>query len=77
MTLPSATELFGETVEGLELHNYPIKGGTAYWITQDIDNTRRKDQEHTLTIVWDDGEPFEPVTLEGEAELKLWTEHLA
>lgn len=76
MTLTKATELFGETVEGLELKSTPVAGGTAYWVTQTVDNTRRVYEEHTLTIIWDDGERMEPVTLEGDQELELWTKHL-
>lgn len=77
MEQPTATELFGETVEGMELHSKRIKNGTAYWVTQTVDNTRRIYEEHTFRILWDDGEPFETITLEGPDELKLWTEHLA
>lgn len=76
MDQPTATELFGETFEGLEVHSYPIKGGTAYWVTQVIDNTRRIYNQHTYRIIWDDGEEFDPIDIEDD-ELELWTKYLA
>lgn len=76
MTITKATELFGEYAEGFELHSHKIKNGIAYWITDTIDNTRRIYQEHTLTIIFDDGERGDTVTLEGDKELELWTKHL-
>lgn len=76
MAQHTATELFGETFEGLELKSTPINGGTAYWVTRTIDDTRRIYELHTYTIIWDDGEEFEPIELEGDKELALWTTHL-
>lgn len=72
----TATALFGETFEGMELHSAPIKGGTAYWVTATIDNTRRVYGQHAFRIIWDDGEEFDTITLEGDEELELWTKHL-
>ena len=76
MAQHTATELFGEEFEGLELHTAEVKGGTAYWVTQTIDNTRRIYEEHTFTILWEDGERLDTITIEGQQELDLWTKHL-
>lgn len=76
MEQPTATALFGEYFEGLELKSTPVAGGTAYWVTQTIDDTRRVYELHTFKIIWDNGEEFETIDLEGEQELELWTKHL-
>jgi hypothetical protein len=68
-----ATDLFGETFEGLDLHSHRIKDGTAYYTVQMIDNTRRVYPQYTLTIIWDDGERGDTVVLDSDEELKLWT----
>lgn len=72
----TVTSLFGEEFEGLELKSTPVAGGTAYWVTQTIDDTRRVYELHTFKIIWDDGEEFETIDLEGDQELALWTKHL-
>jgi len=79
-TLHNATEVFGSSAEGLELHSFPVRSmgnatGTGYWIGMEVDNTRRVYTLYRICIIWDNGD-VEYSTAESEQELKLWTEHL-
>jgi hypothetical protein len=73
--MATASEIFGETYEGLELHQHPIKDGTAYWVQWNDDNPRATYPRTELKAIFNDGEVVE-VDIESEQELKLWTEHL-
>lgn len=75
MAQPTASELFGETFEGLKVNEYPVKDGTAYWVQWDDSNPRATFPRTELVILFNDGER-EQVSIESEQELKLWTEHL-
>jgi hypothetical protein len=72
----SASELFGETYEGLEVHEFPVhSGGTGYYVQWDDNNPRATYPRTELIIEWPDGEQVRQ-DIESEQELKLWTEHL-
>jgi hypothetical protein len=74
MTLNKATDL-GEQFEGFELHSNRIKGGTAYWVVEQVDNTRTTYNEYTIRIIFDDGETVD-IDHADEQEFQLWTTHL-
>jgi hypothetical protein len=73
--MATASEIFGETYEGLELHQHAIKDGTAYWVQWNDSNPRASYPRTELKAIFNDGEVVE-VDIESEQELKLWTEHL-
>lgn len=76
----NATEVFGESAEGMELHTFPIRSGggatgTGYYTSETVDNTRQIFTLYRICLIWDNGD-VEYSTAESEQELKLWTEHL-
>lgn len=76
MLKATATDLFGETAEGLELHTYPIKNGIAYYVQWDDNNPRATFPRTALKVIFNDGEVIE-LDIESQQELELWTTHLA
>lgn len=76
MEQPTASALFGEEFEGLEVHRYPVKNGTVYYVQWDDSNPRATFPRTELKVIFNDGEETQ-VSIESEQELKLWTEHLA
>jgi hypothetical protein len=69
-----ATDL-GEQFEGFELHRTPVKGGVAFWVVEEVDNTRTVYNEYTMRIIFEDGETVD-LDHVGESEFQLWTTHL-
>lgn len=74
--MQSATELFGEQYEGLEVHEFPLRDGKGYYISHVVDNTRTVETHHEILLRFNDGTE-ERTTAESPKELELWTKHLA
>lgn len=75
MTLEKSADLFGEEWDGYEVRTFAVKDGKGFYISHEVDNTRRIFTQHEILIQFNDG-TTERTTADSEQELKLWTEHL-
>ena len=71
----TASELFGEEYEGLEVKTFTVKDGKGFYIGYTVDNTRTVYTHYLIRIEYNDGE-VETTTADSQQELELWTKHL-
>lgn len=82
MTLNKVTtaSIFGEAFADVPLYTFRVRSlgnatGTGYYVSYEVDNTRRKFTAYRIAIVWDNGD-VEYSTADSKEELELWTKHM-